>query len=69
MSADEWVWLENPQTGGRQAFHAAVAPTWQAMGWKPCPAPEAVDPAVVERERIADEQAPKTPSSRKSPKE
>lgn len=70
MSGDEWVWLEHPETGNRQQFHAAAAPTWQQLGWRPCPTPEVVDLAVVERDRIAAaEQATKTPSSRKSPKE
>jgi hypothetical protein len=66
VSAVDWVWLENPETGGRQQFHAGAAPTWQLLGWRPCEAPEVVDPAVEERDRIAAEQAPKTPSSRKT---
>lgn len=70
MSGDEWVWLEHSETGNRQQFHAAAAPTWQLLGWRPCAAPEVVDPAVIERERLAAEQAPKSPSSRsKSSKE
>jgi hypothetical protein len=64
MSGDDWVWLEHPETHGRQQFHASAAPTWQLLGWLPCATPEVVDPATEERDRIAAEQAPKTPSSR-----
>jgi hypothetical protein len=29
-----WVWLEHPESGGKQLFAPAAAGNWRGMGWR-----------------------------------
>lgn len=40
----ERVWLEHPETGGRNAFPVAAAEAWMARGWVPCDEPVEANP-------------------------
>jgi hypothetical protein len=51
-----WVWLEHPETGGKQLFAPAAAPLWRGKGWFDTdPAPE---PNVLRDEIPASELVP-----------
>lgn len=42
-AGDDRVWMEHEVHGGRAQFPAGIAPTWEALGWKPSPPPEPYD--------------------------
>ncbi|MEU4570728.1 hypothetical protein [Micromonospora sp. NPDC023956] len=52
----DMVWMEHPETGGRQRFAAAVIEQWQGLGWHPAAPPEPVD--VLHDSQLVDQAAP-----------
>lgn len=68
MSADEFVWLEFPATGGRARFAPAAVAAWTARGWTPCEPPAEPDPTKDPVAVLEDTAAVKPGKSKAAPK-
>lgn len=74
-TVDEWVWLEYPETRGRQRFAAAAADVWRQKGWVDTDPPNEPDPTREPAEQPNNQttaepadrvdQAPKTTSRKR----
>jgi hypothetical protein len=64
-AADERVWLQHNEHGGRQVFPAAAAPGWVSRGWLPSDPPVPEDKATAHWATEPEPPAPQTPVSTK----